>query len=666
MNKIFLVCSILLSLFFGIRSVLANEVIEIEDFAKLPDARNLQISPDGKYLSVVFNKSGREFLGILDRNTRKVVKTLGVKGKRRAVGEVRWVNNTRLIYSVTTHNAEYKTVFESGELMGVNVDGSKHQLIFGYKAGEKQVGKRGKVIKAAFGSHQIIDMLVGDNEHILIAFYPWKASNRYWRHNPDATTTIYKLNIYTGQRFRFDSLPLPDSSAITDHSGELRFSIGENDDNELVIHYKEVGSTKWKQFDTLGFEGKIARPLSFAQDNNHVYVSANVKLGTRALYLFDLKKRTFEKLFHNPVVDISRFIFDFSGRKVVAVASELALPEYHYLERKDPKAKLHRFFKKSFKGSDVLITSETNNAGYVIALVYSDINPGDYYLYDTKNKKAQYLLPRRSKIYPEFMSKTNLFEVKVRDGKTIHGYLTLPKEQSKQLPLVVMPHGGPHGVRDEWGYDWEVQLLASRGYAVLQVNFRGSDGFGLSFKEAGYGKWGTLMQDDLTDATLRLIDQGIADPTRICIFGASYGAYAALMGAVKEPSLYKCAIGSAGIYNLPMMFVEGDIAERKNGVAYLKEAIGEDLGDQKRRSPVFNVDKITADILLIHGAKDERAPIEQVESLKQAFDTIGKKYQWLEVPFEGHGYYNEGNRLKIYTKILKFLEHSIGSKSSDK
>lgn len=665
MNKIILVCGILLSLFWGSKSVQANEVIKIEDFAQLPEARNLKISPDGKYLSVVFNKSGREFLGILDRNTRKVVKTLGVKGKRRAVGNVRWVNNKRLIYSVTMYNAWQKTVFESGELMGVNVDGTKHQLIFGYKAGEKQVGHRGKVIKAAYGSQQIIDMLTEDDEHILIAFYPWKKSNRYWRHNSDAPTTIYKLNVYTGQRSRIDSLPLPDSSAITDNNGELRFSIGKSDDNELVVHYKDVGSTKWKQFDTEGFEGKIARPLSFAEDNNQVYVSAYVKSGTRALYLFDLEKHTYEKIFHSSAVDISRFIFDFSGRKVVAVATELALPEYHYLEEKDPKAKLHRFFQKSFKGSDVLITSETDDASYVIALVYSDINPGDYYLYDTNNKKAEYLLTRRSKIFPEFMSKTNLFKVKVRDGEIIHGYLTLPKDQSKQPALVVVPHGGPHGVRDEWGYDWQVQLLANRGYAVLQVNFRGSGGFGLSFKEAGYGKWGTLMQDDITDATQKLINQGIVDPERICIYGASYGAYAALMGAVREPSLYKCAIGSAGIYNLPMMFVEGDIADKKSGIAYLKEAIGEDIEDQKRRSPVFNVAKITADILLIHGTQDERAPIEQVESLKQAFDVIGKKYQWLEIPFEGHGYYDEDNRLKVYTKILEFLEHSIGSESSN-
>ncbi len=639
----------------------ASKRIKIENFVKLSDSKNMQVSPDGKYLSVVFRKSGRDFLGIMDRESRKVLQTFGVKGKGRAVGRVRWVNNTRLIYNITQQYSWDKQVFDTGELMAVNADGTKHKMIFGYQAGEKQLGKRGRAIKSAFGNQRIIDLLKEDDNNILIAFYPWILKGRYWRHNPDAPTTIYKLNVYTGQRIRLESLPLPESTAVTDNTGALRFSIAENDENELVVHYKSAGSRDWHEFIAEDFEGQMLIPLGFSEDNGSVYITANVGEGTRALYQFDIEHQTFTKLYQNPIVDISRIIFDFNDRKVVAVGTDLTVPEYHYLYPKDAKAKLHRLLQRSFKGSNVIITSATEDKKWITAFVYSDTNPGDFYLFDTLSKKAHYLSSKNTAIYPQQMANTKLFEVKTRDSETIRGYLTLPLNSSTNLPLVVLPHGGPHGVRDEWGYDWEVQLLASRGYAVLQVNFRGSGGFGLDFKKAGYGKWGTLMQDDLTDATKAVIQRGIADPKRVCIYGSSYGGYAALMGAVREPDLYRCAIGSSGVYNLPMMFVEGDIADRKSGLAYLKEAIGEDLEDQKKRSPVFNVAKIKADILLIHGAKDERAPIEQVESLKHAFDTIGKHYEWLELPYEGHGYYDESNRLEVYSKVLSFLQASIGN-----
>jgi len=564
-----------------------------------------------------------------------------------------------LIYTITESYSSNKTVFETGEIAAVNVDGTKHKLIFGYKAGERQLGKRGRAIKAAYGNQKIIDLLPKDHENILIAFYPWKNAGRFWKHNPQAPTVIYKLNVYNGKRIRVDSLPLPDSTAITDNHGHLRFSIGENDANELVVYYRKENSNQWIHFDTDGFEGIDALPKGFTVDNKAVYVTANVGEGTRGLYLFNLESQTFTKLFQDNIVDISNIIYDFSGKNVIAVSTELAKPQYHYIQSNSPKAKYHKMLLRSFKDSDVILTSVTDDRNFIVAYVYSDSNPGDYYLFNTRTKKVHFLLTTKSKIFPESLVNTDAFKVEVRDGSTIYGFLTLPKGKSKQLPLVVLPHGGPYGIRDSWGYDWEVQLLANRGYAVLQVNFRGSGGFGLEYSRAGWGEWGRLMQDDLTDATKAVIERGIADPKRICIFGASYGGYAALMGAVREPDLYQCAIGSAGVYNLPMMFEEGDIPESKSGLAYLKDAIGDDLEDQKRRSPVFNVDKIKANILLIHGAKDRRVPIEQVESLKQAFDEIGKNYQWLELPFEGHGYYDEGNRLLVYNKVLEFLDKTI-------
>jgi dipeptidyl aminopeptidase/acylaminoacyl peptidase len=513
-----LLCIPLILSFITSANVAASDKISIEDFVKLADAKDMQISPDGKHLSVIFRKNGTELLGILDRKSRKVLSTFGVKGKKRGVGRVRWANNERLIYNITESYSSNKTVFETGELAAVNVDGSKHKLIFGYKAGEKQVGKRRKVIKSAYGSQSIIDMLEDDKENILIAFYPWKESGRFWKYNPDAITTIYKLNIYTGQRIRLESLPTPDSTAITDNNGKLRFAVGENHENQLLVHYRNSDSNKWIRFITHHFEGRKVVPISFTADNNAVYITANVGTGTRALYLFDLKTQSYTQLFHDAAVDISRFVFDFPQKRIVAVGTKLTLPKYHYLDKNNPKAIVHRILQKSFKASDVLITSATDDGMYVVAYVYSDTNPGDYYLYDTNKKKAHYLLPRKSKIFPQQMNSTQFIQITARDGVVLGGYLTLPGVNNTDLPMVVLPHGGPHGVRDEWGYDWEVQLLANRGYAVLQVNYRGSGGFGVAFKKAGQGKWGTLMQDDITDATLELIANGVADKKKNLYF----------------------------------------------------------------------------------------------------------------------------------------------------
>ncbi len=536
-------------------------------------------------------------------------------------------------------------------------------MIFGYRSGERQTGTNIKKKEAERGNQKIIDLLEDDDKHILIAFYPWKVSGSYWVSNPDAKPVVYKLNVYNGKKQKVGRLQLPFSSAITDNNGDVRFSVGVNKKDQVVVSYKKTAEDEWQDFSLEKFKGITVMPLSFTKDNQSVYLLARVKNGTKALYLFNLKDKSYKKLYHNPDVDISLIFRDFSEKRIVAVGTELALPEYHHLDKSDKKLKLHGKLLEAFSGSDVLITSVTKDEKYAIAYVYSDANPGDYYQFNIATLEAKYLISKRNWIYPEEMARTESITFKTRDDQSIYGYITKPKGLTSNLPMLVLPHGGPHGARDFWGYNWEVQLLANRGYVVLQVNFRGSGGFGKAFQQAGYGKWGTLMQDDLTDATQAVIKQGIADPERVCIYGSSYGGYAALMGAVREPDLYQCAIGSMGVYNLPMMFEEGDIQESEDGIAYLHRAVGKDIKDQKKRSPVYNVDKIKADILLVHGAKDERAPIEQAESLMEAFDEIGKSYEWLKIGNESHGYYDEKNRLKVYSKVLEFLDKNIGKKA---
>lgn len=634
--------------------------ISVEDFVKLPSSRDVKISPDGKHLSLVLRKNGEDVLAVVDRATREPIGSFKVSGKNRAVGEVTWVNDERLVYTVTQSYAWNKSRFSNGELIGVNIDGKKHKLIFGYASGESTLNTKLRKNKANNGNQEIIDTLEGDDKHILIAFYPWRLIANTWHNNPDAQTLVYKLNVYTGRTKKVGVLPYANARAITDNQGNVRFAVAVDDSNEQVISYKPQAGSEWQEWSLQGFEGDYIRPLSFTADNQKVYVSANAGQSTRALYLFDFETNGFDKVVHDEKVDISMLLRDFSGHRVVGVGTDLGRPKYKYIDGNDEKAKTHRMLLGAFQGQDVVITSATKDGALAVAYVYSDINPGIYYLFDTGSLQAEYLISKRKWLDPKLMAHTNSMTFETRDGATIYGYVTLPKGKDKNVPLVVLPHGGPHGVRDYWGFDWEVQLLAHQGYGVLQVNYRGSGGFGLDFEESGYGKWGTMMQDDLTDATKALIESGVADGSRVCIYGHSYGGYAALMGAVREPGLYRCVVGSMGVYDLPMMFKEGDVADSDSGLAYLKKALGEDQKDLQNRSPAYNADKIKADILLIHGARDERAPIEQAESLRRALKQAGVAYQWLEMGNEAHGYYDEQNRLRVYGKVLAFLDENIG------
>jgi dipeptidyl aminopeptidase/acylaminoacyl peptidase len=316
-------------------------------------------------------------------------------------------------------------------------------------------------------------------------------------------------------------------------------------------------------------------------------------------------------------------------------------------------------------GEDVRITSSTPDGSKVVFLVSSDRDPGQFFLYDGAAGKATMLFARMPWIKEGEMASMEPVTLKARDGLMLHGYLTRPrgKDDAKHLPLVVFVHGGPYGIRDSWDFDPDVQMLASRGYAVLQVNFRGSGGYGDAFIRAGFREWGAKMQDDVTDATRWAIAEGVADPSRICIFGASYGGYAALRGATKEPDLYRCAIGYVGVYDLRLMYTRGDIPQSTYGDNYLKMVLGEDENLLWDRSPLAHIDQLKAKVMLIVGGEDNRVPPVQGERLHAALDKAHIAHEWIYERTEGHGFYDEDHRADLDAKIAAFLDANIGQRA---
>lgn len=266
-------------------------------------------------------------------------------------------------------------------------------------------------------------------------------------------------------------------------------------------------------------------------------------------------------------------------------------------------------------------------------------------------------------IKPVQMAQMAPITVAARDGLALHGYLTSPPGQqgANNLPLVVFVHRGPYGIRDHWRFDPYVQMLTSRGYAVLQVNYRGSGGYGYDFERNGFREWGGRMQDDVTDATRWAVAQGVADPRRVCIFGGSYGGYAALEGVVKKPDLYRCAIGYVGIYDLRPMYTCGDIPQSEFGENYLKMVLGEDESVLWDRSPIAHLDRLKAKVMLVVGGSGARVPPVQGENLNAALDKAHIQHEWLYQRTEGHGFYDEKNVVGLFEKIAAFLDRNIGA-----
>jgi dipeptidyl aminopeptidase/acylaminoacyl peptidase len=337
-----------------------------------------------------------------------------------------------------------------------------------------------------------------------------------------------------------------------------------------------------------------------------------------------------------------------------------AKPRMRFFDANSTDARLFNSLGAAFGDGAAVITSSSADGGLDLVQTFSDRSPGDYYLFDSAAKKADHVVSKAQWIDPADMSPMQAIEFKARDGLAIKGYLTVPKGASgKNMPMVVLPHGGPFGVGDSWDYQDEVQMLASAGYAVLQVNFRGSGGRGRAFEQAGARQHGLAMQDDVTDGTRWAIQQGIADPSRICIYGASHGGYAALMGAAKESSLYKCAAGYVGVYDLHARYNQM-VADRGSSKTWANDWIGGDMAMLDANSPVNLASRIKVPVFLAAGRDDPNVPVEQTERMESALKRAGVPVESLYYDGEGHGFYKPEHRREFYVRLLAFLSRNLG------
>ena len=440
--------------------------------------------------------------------------------------------------------------------------------------------------------------------------------------------------------------------------GKAHYAYGRNNDFDYVVYHR-TGST-WVPLKAAQIGGTFS-PIRSTPSGTRIYAHYDADGGPTSLVEEAEDGSDRKVLAAAGLGSVSGIEWTAQPRQPFATTLATGIPTPSYIDPNAPMSKLHRALSLKFPGSYVHFVNFSDDGGELLFGVSSDRTPGTFFLINTHTYKVQKLFDVAPWINPKQMAERRPMTFKASDGTKLEAILTLPRGAGEtNLPMVLLPHGGPIGVQDDWYYDDDAQFLASRGYLVLQVNYRGSGGRGEDFREAAYLKWGTRVQQDLIDGVKWAIDQHYADPGRICVYGASFGGYSAMMATIRAPGLFKCAVGYAGVYDLKMMYTKGDIQENKSGRSYLHAVIGKDDADLDANSPDKLADKIDVPVLLIHGEDDQRAPFAQFKAMSAALGAAHKTYETLVKPGEGHGFYDEKNNIELYNRLQAFLEKNIG------
>lgn len=648
MKQLFLAAALM-----ALSSPVVSADVDVSAYVRKDQFEDIRISPSGRHFAATVPLEDRTVLVVIERGTNKLTATFNV-GRNTAVSDFAWVTPDRLVFGTARKFGALARPQLTGNLYAMNADGSKLDILVGQDIDD---GGPGTTIKPKKGNNKIAAFLIDapptDGNKVLVSTVP------YTYGPADVFTTVERLDIFNGRLTRVATVPVRNAGFALDNKGAVRFASGANADGIRKLYYRAGDGADWDLM-TIEKDGRFEEPVGFSADDAIAYLQVEEQSGPDAIVALELATGKRTRVLRDDDVDPARIIYRNGTHVPIGAYFNDGRPRSEFFDSQAPEARLQKSLEGAFAGNGVKITSQTSDGGVALVQVDSATNPGDFYLFDTKAKKAEHLLARRQWFDPDKQSPVEPVQFAARDGLVIHGYLTVPVGSAgKNLPMVVMLHGGPFGVRDEWTFDDDVQMLADAGYAVLQVNYRGSGGYGVAFTSAGAREWGGKMQDDVTDATRWAIAQGVADKGRICLYGGSYGAYASLMGVAKEPELYKCAAGYVGVYDLPTMHTQGDIQERGSGETYINEWIGkrDSLGAV---SPNRMADRIKVPVFLAAGGEDQRAPITHSRMMEQALRKAGVPVETLYYDDEGHGFYLEAHRKEFYTRLLAFLSRSLG------
>lgn len=631
----------------------ADKLPPIESFFQNPSFSAAALSPDARFIGALVSAgTGRVQLAVLDLTTLTPKIVAGFSDAD--IGQFHWVNDKRLVFDVSDRETAQGDNYSGPGLYAVDRDGQNFRALVQRSTSRVQERSVRELLPWNTFFFSTIDGVDTADVYVTQPQY----SNR----NELAAVNLLRLDTNTGRAIAVNR-PGASRSWLVDQNGEPRVTTT-REGGTNTIHYKDPGSTEWRkiaEFDMMaGFT-----PFDIGPDGT-LYVAAKTRGRDKsAIYVYDVKQKRIDP---EPLVSLADY--DFSGS---FIADRKEVLGARYLTDAEATVWFSPRMKIIQKAVDDLLPGTINRISvgrhaqtpFMLVQAFSDTQPSVFLYYDTGSGKLTPLGSAFPGIDPKQMATKDMVRYPARDGLPIPAYLTLPRGPVKQdLPMVVLVHGGPYVRGGSWNWSAQAQFLASRGYAVLEPEFRGSTGFGWKHFQSGWKQWGLAMQNDVADGAKWAIAQKIADPKRICIAGASYGGYATLMGLINDPELFKCGIDWVGVTDIDLLY---SITWSDSSAEWQTYGMPRLVGDREKNaeqfkatSPLLLASRITQPLLLAYGGADRRVPIEHGTRFRDAVGRTNRSVEWVEYPEEGHGWVLIKNRVDFWSRVEKFLDKNIG------
>lgn len=637
---------ILIFMLISVLPTTAQAKPKAEDFGILPSLYDAAISPDAKQIAVYINVEGTYGVRILNIENRQDKPRIRLLGKGVKPQWLKWVNNDRVLVSLTTTKNERSIPYSIGTLYSLDATTMK---------GDVLIKPRG--IFRQF-NNVVVDFLEDDPEHILMSFS-----------DSDVTAPdIQKVNVETGRYSRVRRGRENIQYWYTDLSGTPRVGQGLSErskkEEKWFLLIRDADSDKWRNADEYPGLEPESDIIGFTDNPNELIIRARNGRDTKGLYIYNLVQKGMSRtLFHDDDYDAGSVILSSDGSRVIGAKFVSDEAQTKLFEGEDTV--LERVRQKNPEYT-VQYIDQSTDGGLIVFSVSNAYDPGSLMIIDAKTEVVTALGKFRSELKPSEMGSVISVKYTARDGLVVPAYVTLPPtitqtKDLKNLPFIILPHGGPYA-RSSKRFDYFAQFFATQGYGVLQMNFRGSAGYGKSYEDAGRKNW-VVMQEDVEDGARWLLEKGYADPERLCIAGWSFGGYAALMGSIKNPDIYKCGISMAGITDIADLIRDAK-KYRFGGLAANQSILSgfDDRDEIKENSPAKRADELVIPLFLAHGEDDQAVHFDQFTRMKRALKKSPAKVTYMEFKEEDHYLSYQANRQKFFKGLEKFLI-SVNGKS---
>jgi dipeptidyl aminopeptidase/acylaminoacyl peptidase len=634
--------------------------IPVEVFFKPAQYSQMSISPNGRKLAALTPLNGRDNLTVIDLDAKKA--NLVTNYSKSDVISFSWIDDTRLYYTIADLKEASGNVYLNGRF-AIDTDGSNSRNLLAPTT-------RSQYARGTATVFEILSRTYDGSGDVIAQM------NERSREHPD----VYRYNTRTGE-YKLLTFESPGNVVrwVVDRNLVPRIAVRieprkeSNLPRAQSIWHREGEGKPWEKiYETAPSEasGSIS-PIGFDFDNTTLYVSSNIEQDKRAIYKFDIaNKKLGEKLMQHPLIDLNGgLVFNRAKKKLIGINYNAQYPDVEWFD--EDMAKLQKSIDKALPDTRNALLTTSDSVASILIYASSDRDSGAYYLYNAEKKTMELVGKTRPWLPPALMSERRFVKYKARDGMEIPAWITIPKDSAgKNLPLIVHVHGGPW-VRGFSGIEWGrpiAQFFASRGYAVLEPEPRGSIGYGRKHYTSSFKQWGLAMQDDITDGALHLANEGIVDKSRMCLYGASYGGYATLQGLVKDADLWRCGSAYVAVADLELMQTVGwsDTAQLTDFYETdFKRRVGDKDRDREqflKTSPAKNADKIKAPLMLTMGAEDKRVPLIHGETMNRAMQSAGKKVEYVVYPGEAHGFNKFDNIVDFYKRNERFFAEHLKPK----